>query len=212
MVKVLLVRHGETDWNRREVFRGRIDVELNQNGREQAKALAEATREYQLDAIYSSPLSRSLETAETVAGIHGLNVKIADGFIDFHYGDWQGLEHQEVKERFPELYLEWHESPHLVEIPGGESLDDASERSLEELKGIAAEHEDQTILIASHRVINKVLLCAVMGLDNSHFWDIRQSNCCLNIFDFSEDKCIIVLLNDTCHLKQIPGGILEADF
>ena len=64
MTKVMLVRHGETDWNRKEVFRGRIDVELNQNGREQARALAEATRIFQIDAIYSSPLSRSLETAK----------------------------------------------------------------------------------------------------------------------------------------------------
>ena len=89
MTKVMLVRHGETDWNRKEVFRGRIDVELNQNGREQARALADATRIFQIDAIYSSPLSRSLETAKIVADVHDLDVKIANGFIDLHYGKWQ---------------------------------------------------------------------------------------------------------------------------
>jgi broad specificity phosphatase PhoE len=212
MVKVMLVRHGETEWNREEVFRGRIDVELNRNGREQAKALAEATRTFHIDAVYSSPLSRSLETARTVAEAHHLDVKIVHGFVDFHYGDWQGLRHQEVKERFPDLYLRWHGSPHLAQIPGGESLNDVRQRSLGELKKIVAEHEGQTVMIISHRVVNKVLLCAIMGLDNAHFWRIRQDNCCLNIFECSEDEYTICLLNDICHLRRTTGGVLEADF
>ena len=211
MVKVMLVRHGETDWNREEVFRGRINVELNRNGREQAKALAEATRIFQIDAVYSSPLSRSLETAGIVAEAHDLDVRIARGFVDFHYGDWQGLKHRKVKGKFPYLYLRWHESPHLVQIPGGESLDDVRQRSLRELKKIVAEHEGQTVMIVSHRVVNKVLLCAIMGLDNSHFWRIRQGNCCLNIFECSEDEYTICLLNDICHLRQTTD-VLEADF
>jgi broad specificity phosphatase PhoE len=76
MVKIILVRHGETDWNRKEVFRGRIDVGLNRNGREQAKALAEATRTFRIDAVYSSPLSRSMETANITAEAHHLDVTI----------------------------------------------------------------------------------------------------------------------------------------
>ena len=212
MVKVMLVRHGETDWNREEIFRGRMDVGLNGNGREQARALAEATRIFQIDAVYSSPLSRSLETARIIAQPHDLSVEIADGFVDFHYGDWQGLRHQEVKEKFPNLYLRWHESPHLAQLPGGESLDDARQRSLTNLKEIAAEHEGQTVVIVSHRVVNKVLLCAIIGLDNSHFWRVRQDNCCLNIFECSEDEYTICLLNDVCHLRHAAVSILEADF
>ena len=212
MVKIMLVRHGETDWNREEVFRGRIDVELNDNGREQASALAEATRAFQIGAVYSSPLSRSLETARIIAEAHDLDVKIAHGFVDFHYGEWQGLKHQEVKEKFPELYLKWHDSPHMVQIPGGESLDDVRQRSLKELEKIVAEHESRMAMIVSHRVVNKVLLCAIMGLDNSRFWRIRQSNCCLNIFECSQDEYTICLLNDICHLRQTTGSILEADF
>jgi len=212
MVKVMLVRHGETDWNREQVFRGRIDVELNRNGREQARALAEATRMFQIDAVYSSPLSRSLETARIVAEAHHLDVKIAQGFVDFHYGDWQGLKHQEVKEKLPDLYLSWHESPHLVQISGGESLDDVRRRSLKELKKIVTEHEGGTVMIVSHRVVNKVLLCAIMELDNSHFWRLRQDNCCLNIFECSEDEYTICLLNDICHLRQTTGSVLKADF
>jgi broad specificity phosphatase PhoE len=212
MTKVMLVRHGETDWNRKEVFRGRIDVELNQNGREQARALAEATRIFQIDAIYSSPLSRSLETAEILADVHNLDVKIADGFIDLHYGEWQGLEHRKVKEKYPDLYLRWQESPHLVRFPGGESLEDVRERALKELKTIVADHEGQTVMIVSHRVVSKVILCSIIGLDNSHFWRIRQDNCCLNIFECSKDAYIIHLLNDICHLRRTTGSTLEVDF
>ncbi len=222
MVIIMLVRHGETDWNREEIFRGRIDVPLNKNGREQAKALAEATRMFHIDAVYSSPLSRSMETAKCVAKAHDLDVRdrnvppmglgSAPGFIDLHYGEWQGLKHQEVKERFPELYLTWHESPHLTQFPSGESLDDVWQRSLKNLEKIAAAHEDQTVLIASHRVVNKVLLCGIMGLDNSHFWRIRQGNCCLNIFECSEGEYTLCLLNDTCHLRQTATGVLETDF
>lgn len=212
MTKVMLVRHGETDWNRKEVFRGRIDVELNQNGREQAGALAEATRIFQIDAIYSSPLSRSLETAKIVADVHDLDVKVADGFIDLHYGKWQGLEHSKVKEKYPDLYLRWQESPHLVRFPDGESLEDVRERSIKELRTIVTDHESQTVMIVSHRVVSKVILCGIIGLDNSHFWRLRQDNCCLNIFECSEDAYIIHLLNDTCHLRQTAGSTLEADF
>ena len=212
MVRIMLVRHGETDWNRKEIFRGRLDVELNDNGREQARALAEATATFHIDAIYSSPLSRSLETAKRIAEAHNLEVKPARGFTDLHYGQWQGQKHKEVKEEYPELYAKWHESPHLVQFPGGESLDDVLQRSFRDLREIIVSYEDQTVLIVSHRVVNKVLLCGIMRLGNSYFWHIRQSNCCLNIFECSGEEYTICLLNDTCHLKKTTAGVLEADF
>lgn len=212
MVKIMLVRHGETDWNRKEVFRGRIDVDLNGNGREQARALAEATRIFRIDAIYSSPLSRSLETGQIIAEAHGLDVQVANGFVDLHYGQWQGLEHQLVMEQFPDLYRMWHRSPHLVHFQGGESLNDVGQRALGQLEKIVLEHENQTVAVVSHRVVNKVLLCAVMGLENSNFWKFRQDNCCLNIFESSGNKYTISLLNDTCHLRQTALRTVDADF
>lgn len=212
MTKVMLARHGETDWNRKEVFRGRIDLGLNENGREQAKALAQATKIFQIDAVYSSPLSRSLETARIVANMHDLDVKIAHGFIDLHYGEWQGLEHKKVKQKYSDLYLRWQESPHLVRFPGGESLEDVKVRALKELRTIVTEREGQTVMIVSHRVVSKVILCSLIGLDNSHFWRLRQDNCCLNIFECLGDTYSIHLLNDTCHLRLTTGSALEADF
>ena len=203
MVKVMLVRHGETDWNREEIFRGRIDVGLNHNGREQAKALADATRRLRIDAIYSSPLSRSLETARSAAEIHNLDVEIAHGFVDFHFGEWQELRHQEVKEKFPDLYLKWQKSPHLVRIPGGESLDEVRSRAMALVETVIARHRGVVALV-SHRVVHKVLICALLGLDNSHFWDFRLETGALTVFRHDRGRFALARHNDTSHLESLP--------
>jgi len=205
MVTVILARHGETDWNRREIFRGRADVELNERGREQAKALAAAVKDIQIDAVYSSPLRRAAETAEAIAEPHGIPVKIEQGFTDFDYGVWQGLPHDEVRRRYPEMYKDWVERPHTVRVEGGESLRMVRRRSVEALADVAEQHEGRTVVIVAHRVVNKVMLCAVLGLGNSNFWRIRQDTCALNVFEWSEGQYTMRSLNDTCHLRNVPG-------
>ena len=213
MVTVILVRHGETEWNRREIFRGRADVELNERGREQAKALGAALEGRNLDAVYSSPLSRAVETAEAIAQPHGVPVEIEDGFIDFDYGIWQGLLRDEVQQRYPRVYRDWTERPHTVKIEGGESLRMVRRRAMQALIRIVGRHQDGTVVIVAHRVVNKVVLCAVLELANSHFWRIRQDTCALNVFEWSDGgRFLIRLLNDTCHLKHVSGERLTTDF
>ena len=212
MATVILVRHGETEWNRREIFRGRADVELNQRGREQAKALGAALEGRSIDAVYSSPLSRAVETAEAIAEPHGISVEIEDGFVDFDYGAWQGLPHEEVRQRYPRMYQDWVERPHTVRMGGGESLRMVRRRAMETLMRIVDRHQDDTVVIVAHRVVNKVVLCAVLELANSHFWRIRQDTCALNVFEWSDGRFLVRLLNDTCHLKHVSGQRLTTDF
>jgi broad specificity phosphatase PhoE len=212
MVTVILVRHGETAWNRREVFRGRADVELNERGRAQAQAVAASMRERAVAAVYSSPLRRAVETAEAIAEPHNVTVQTEDGFIDFDYGCWQGLQHDEVRRRYPILYQEWLERPHTVRMDGGESLRMVRRRAMNALMQATERHADETVVVVSHRVVNKVILCAVLGLGNSHFWRIRQDTCALNVLEWSQDQWVVRLLNDTCHLKDVPGKRLAADF
>jgi broad specificity phosphatase PhoE len=213
MVTVILIRHGETEWNRREIFRGRADVELNQRGREQARTLGSALEGRNLDAVYSSPLSRAVETAEAIAEHHGMAVEIEDGFIDFDYGIWQGLTHDEVRQRYPRVYRDWIERPHTVKIEGGESLRMVRRRAMRALMRIVGRHQDGTVVIVAHRVVNKVVLCAVLELASSHFWRIRQDTCALNVFEWSDGgRFLIRLLNDTCHLKHVSGERLITDF
>jgi broad specificity phosphatase PhoE len=213
MTRIILVRHGETDWNKQQVFRGRIDVPLNSVGLEQARATGEALGNYRIDAIYSSPLSRAKETANAIGRFHPyLSIKEAEGFIDIDFGKWQGIPHDRVKEEYKELYDKWQKEPHNVKMPDGESLDDVKLRSMEALNNILTSHENEIVAIASHRVVNKVILCAILGLTNHHFWRIRQDTCAINIFDRSESGFIISAINDTCHIKAMADSASRADF
>jgi broad specificity phosphatase PhoE len=202
MTEIILARHGETEWNVQEVFRGRVDVELNQRGIKQAELLAEHLSHLKLDAIYSSPLRRAVKTAEIIASLHRLKVKIAPGLIDCDFGQWQGLRLQEVKDRYKELYDQWVNSPHLVKIPDGESLNGVGKRALVVVEGVIAKHKGTSVLV-SHRVVNKVLICALLGLDNSHFWNIRQDNCGTTTFSYENKQFVLTEHNNTSYLKSV---------
>ena len=207
-MEIILARHGETDWNVEEIFRGRIDVELNETGIRQAELLARYLRYLRVAAIYSSPLKRALTTAEMVAGYYGLNVEIAPGLVDFDYGEWQGLSHDVVKSRYKELYAGWVRSPHRVTMPAGESLDDVRKRVLGLVDNVIAKYAGAVVLV-SHRVVNKVLICALLGLDNSHFWDIKLDTCGITTFTCENGRFILTGHNDTSFLKSIQKAPLS---
>ena len=202
MLEIILVRHGETEWNIEEIFRGRIDIGLNETGVKQAELLAKYLSDITIDAVYSSPLRRALKTAEMIASHHKLEVEIAPGLIDFDYGKWQGLPHQEVKHRYKQLYAEWMENPHRIKMPDGENLNEVRERALAVVDEVVAKHEG-TIVLVSHRVVNKVLICALLGLDNSHFWNIRQDTCGITTFAYIKGHFILTKHNDTSYLRPL---------
>lgn len=208
MVKVILIRHGETDWNREQIFRGRIDVALNEVGLAQAKAVGASLKDIQIDAIYSSPLGRAFETARIVGEDRNCEVKVEEGFIDIDFGRWQGLSHQKIKEEYKGLYETWLSKPQMVTFPEGESLKEVRTRSMKSLEKVIKNHPGETLAIVSHRVLNKVLLCSILGLELSHFWYIRQDTCAINRFEYKDKKYYLTLLNDTCHLKKVKGGSL----
>ena len=213
MSRIVLVRHGETDWNREQIFRGRADVPLNATGLKQARATGEALKRHRIEAIYSSPLSRAMETAKTIAAFHPeITVRGTEGFTDIDFGRWEGMFHKKVEKEYRDIYGRWRREPHTVKMPGGESLDDVKLRAMQELNRIITAHENQTIVIAAHRVVNKVVLCAVLGLTNSHFWSIRQDTCAINIFHNSERGFIISVINDTCHMASLSDAESMADF
>ena len=211
MTTLYLVRHGQTAWNKEEVFRGRADIPLNDTGRKEALLTGEYLKRVKVDSLYSSPLSRAVETAEAIARYQGKEVEISDGLIDIDFGRWQGVSHEEVKERYGDLYWQWKHTPHLVRFPGGESLEDVRERALRVIDEIVPDHGDETLLMVSHRVVNKTVLCGLLGLDNSHFWQIGQDTGCINILEFGEGFTLR-RLNDTSHLVAIEGERIQIDF
>ena len=202
MADIILVRHGETEWNVEEIFRGRIDIELNETGIKQAELLAEYLGQVKIAAVYSSPLKRALRTAAIIAANHKLRVEIAPGLIDFDYGKWQGLPQQEVKEQYQELYTRWLSRPHQVRMPEGESLDDVSKRAMRVVDEIITKVEGTAVLV-SHRVVNKVLICALLGLDNAHFWNVRQDVCGITTFSYEKGRFVLTEHNNTSFLKPL---------
>ncbi|MFC1900397.1 histidine phosphatase family protein [Chloroflexota bacterium] len=201
-MKLILVRHGETAWNVEEIFRGRIDVELNEAGIMQAQLLANYLSGSSIEAIYSSPLKRALRTAEEIAGQHGLKVDITQGFIDIDFGEWHGLQRNEVEVKYPELYREWTNCPEKVVIPGGESLDEVTDRAGDTVREITERHTG-TVALVSHRVVIKVLICDLLGLDNSHFWNIRHDTCGITTFSYENGRVILHEHNNTSFLDSL---------
>ncbi len=201
MTRIILVRHGETEWNRVERFRGQADIPLNQNGLRQAELLARRiAAEWKPTAVYSSPLSRSLKTAEKIASLFGLVVKVHPGLSDVNYGEWQGLTPEEVRSRWPELFELWSTVPESLYFPGGESLKERQRVGVEAIRDIAARHPGETLVGVGHTVINRLILLGLLGLDMSYFWRIKQDNCALNVVEKKGAVFIWVTINETGHL------------
>lgn len=176
---------------------------LNQTGHKQARALAERLSEWALEAVYSSPLRRALETARPIAERHSLEPRPLEGIIDIDYGRWQGLSPQELSRDFPEHYALWLKSPHLVQIPGGEDLRTVKKRVEYVLGAVQASHPEGDVVLVSHQVVCKVILLVVLELTESRFWSIEQDNAALSIFESREGGYVVSLLNDTCHLRAL---------
>jgi len=208
MTEIILVRHGETKWNVAEVFRGRIDVDLNETGLKQAELLAEYLQERKPEAIYSSPLQRALKTAEAIARHHKLEVTTTPGLLDLDFGDWQGLSRQEVQQKYPESYADWLNRPERLKMPSGESLDDVTERAMALVDEVIARHAG-TVILVSHRVVLKVLICALLGLDNSHFWNIKLDTCAMTSFSHENERFILTEHNNTSPLKPLKKAPLS---
>lgn len=161
MAEIILVRHGETEWNVAETYRGRADIALDEVGIRQAELLGKYLSRLKLDAIYSSPLRRALDTANIVAQYQDVAVQVTHGLIDFDYGEWQGLPDQKVAMLYPDLHNEWQANPHLVRMPDGENLDDVAKRALGVVSEVVSKYKGSTVLV-SHRVVNKVLICSLL--------------------------------------------------
>ncbi len=208
MAKLILVRHGETVWNVEKIYRGRTDVNLDEVGIKQAKLLGKYLSNWELEAIYSSPLRRAIDTANIIARYHKIAVQVTRGLIDFDYGEWQSLPEQEAKRLYPTLHNEWHNNPHRVKMPGGESLEDVRRRAIGVVNDVLSKYQGSVILV-SHRVVNKVLICSLLGLDNSYFWNIKQDVGGITIFNCVDGRFVLTRHNDTSHLKELQKSVLD---
>jgi broad specificity phosphatase PhoE len=212
MTTLFLVRHGRTGWNKEQIFRGTRDVPLDEVGEEEAVLVGERLKGEGITAVFSSPLARARETAKAIARFHSIDVQVMAGLNDLNFGAWEGQSLAEVKKRYPDLYQQWLQAPHRVIFPGGEGLDAVSTRAMKVVEEICKRHPQDTVVLVSHRVVLKVLICALLGLDNSHFWNIGQDTTAVNCFHYKNASWIVALLNDTCHLKGVGEEKGKVDF
>ncbi len=210
--RILLLRHGETDWNRQSRFQGQIDVPLNATGRQQAQQAAAFLRQTPMKRAYSSPMARPRETAELVLEHHAHVPLIPDqGLLEIGHGLWEGKLEEEIQARWPQLLATWKAAPHQVVMPGpgGETIQQVSQRAVVAMERIAQDLVDgDTALVVAHDAVNKAILCHLLGLSPAHIWSVKQGNGGVSVIDYPEGgsgAAIVYSLNLTGHL----GGVLD---
>ena len=212
MIRVTFIRHGRTFWNAGDGqprrFRGTIDLPLSDKGISQAEATAQRMATWPLTAVYSSPLQRAYLSAQLIAEPHGLVAQKVPNLTSMDYGDWAGRSDDQVAQLWPDLFRQWRHDPYRTEVPGGESASDLRRRAANALRCLLASHHDgDTIVVVSHQIVTKSLVCELAGLPNDAFWRFRQGLCNLTHFDYdpAHGSFTLVGLNHTCHLEpQLP--------
>ena len=199
-VRLIFVRHGETDWNQHPRFRGRADVALNDVGMDQARRVARRLSSVQVSAIYASPLGRTVKTATPIAAAHGLEIIPEEALTDFDYGVWQGKTLAEVAESDADRYRRWQTDPARVCIPNGETLGRVRDRVLRAIRHIARRHRRGTVVVVSHDMVGRVLVVGLLGLPLAAIRRIGQDNGAISVFESRENSWSVISINDTGHL------------
>lgn len=176
MTRLLLIRHGETDWNREGRYQGQSDVPLNATGREQAWHLAEALRGTPLAAIYSSDLRRARETANCLARATGAPLHLDRRLREIGLGEWEGQLFSDIQRLYPDLVRQRREDPLRFAPPGGESLTDLIDRLLSAVRDITALHAREEVALVSHGFALAVIKVSLNGSPIEQVWDLVPRN------------------------------------
>lgn len=201
-MRLFLVRHGETEFNRRGLALGRKDVPLTERGRWQAERVGAALAGEPVVAIYSSPLQRALDTAGAIAERHELAVQVDQGLVEMDIGETEGLAFAELRARFPELLRIWTSADGPSQaMPNGERLVDVEGRGWGFVQALMARHPEDAVVAVSHNFVILCILSRVMGLALSDFRRLRHAVAAISVVDFRPDRMRVVRLNDLCHLE-----------
>ena len=206
MTRLLFVRHGATQLTAEDRFSGATGVDLSDDGRAQVQRLAERLADHKIAAIYVSPLSRTVETAQILARPHRLTPVVRDGLREISHGRWEGLTRREVEERYADEYAAWEEDPFTFAPKDGESGLAVLARALPVVREIVVAHRDQVVMVVSHKATLRLILSSLLGFDARGYRDrLDQSPACLNVVDFKDPvRARLMLFNDTSHYADRP--------
>lgn len=202
--RIFLVRHGATVLTAEDRFAGATDVQLSDEGRQQAQRLASRLADGPLTAVYASPMGRTLETARILAAPHGLEVLAREGLREISHGRWEQMTRREVETAFPQEAASWEKDPYTFAPVGGESGLAVTARALPVLMEIVRTHPGENVLVVSHKATIRLLLSSVLGFDPRRYRDnLDQNPAALNIVDFKDTvNARLTLFNDTSHYER----------
>lgn len=209
-MRLFMVRHGETAWNREGRLQGQRDIPLDETGLRQAELTAGRFRGFPLDAVLSSPLRRAEATGRRIFEEAECESFVTDpGFMEIHHGDWEGLTVREIAQKDASLLEEWHSCPERVRMPGpgGETLADVQRRAVSALKR-AMPNSGKDALLVTHGAVLKVLICHFLDVPLSCYWRLRIPNCGVSCIEFADGMPRVALLSDVGHLREGRGNFL----
>jgi phosphoserine phosphatase len=203
-MRLIIVRHGESEWNRTGRYQGQCDAPLSALGLRQAEALAGRLRDEPIDAIFTSPLQRAAKTAEAIARHHPTTpFEQAPALMEIHHGDWQGLLADEVIERYGAGLREWRVHPSRAQMPNGESFSNILKRVLDFKERLCAEYPSRDVLISTHDVVVKILVADALGMNMDRINRIWVTNASISVIEYGDDLPYLVSLSEACHLGRL---------
>lgn len=195
--KLILIRHGETDFNRKKRYSGFRDIPLNPKGRRQIGKLHKRLKDESVHKIYSSDRSRAIESAGII--FKGRRVESLPGLREIHFGIFEGLTYKEIMKKYPVIYKKWLKDPFSVNIPQGESLVSFRKRVVKELKKIIARNKGKTVAVVCHGGPISIFVNHI--LKSKDFWKYIPKSASLSIIEHKNGKSKIRSLNDILHLE-----------
>ncbi len=203
MLKLVVARHAESEWNPIGRYQGLLDPPLTERGRAQAELLAKALKGEEPAIVYTSPLRRTFQTAEVISERLGVPLKEDRRIIEIDHGRWSGLLVEEVKERYPEEFEMWLREPQRVSFEGGESLGDVYDRVSSFLREVEETHRGGTVVVVSHTVPIRCMYCYLLRVDLSRFWSFGCDNASYSVILMEGERNVFQRLNVTCHLGDL---------
>ena len=201
-MNLLLMRHGQTEWNQAMRTQGRTDIPLDETGRAQAVLAAERLKNLHLSAVYTSPLLRARQTAEAVGIQHGLNVIPHPLLVERDFGIWEGEEFSALTNKYPDGIRLWREDPVAYTPENAESLTDVLARCTTFLKELCARHGDEEkVLVVSHSIPLRLMVAYLIGLPPARLHSLRMDNAAYTELLLREKYNTLLVLNDTGHLN-----------
>ena len=203
-MRLIIIRHGESEWNRIGRYQGQADAPLSELGLRQAEALAQRLRNERFDAIFTSPLQRAAKTAAAVARHHPAVPFAAEpALLEIDHGAWQGLMLDDVKERFGDGLREWRMHPTRAQMPGGESFSNILKRVLDFKDRLLLEFPEQSVLVSTHDVVVKILVADALGMNMDRINRIWVTNASISVVEYGDDLPYLVSLSEACHLGRL---------